>query len=100
MSKTPTSDVAKQLANQTGAVIVDNSADAVKFLLAESGPPVVCIEIANTPLTQDEKDTLLITMGGPRQGKTLKQILSNRGGVPPSDWEEMVLKQGIWFKKK
>tara|TARA_B100001175_G_scaffold300492_1_gene292865 strand:- start:1181 stop:1498 length:318 start_codon:yes stop_codon:yes gene_type:complete len=103
-----TGSVADAVRKQGGVVTHDIN-EAISLVCQENGPQVVCHEqTAVSPpsaasqgpqLTRSEKDLIKRVMGGRREQTILSQILANRGGVLPSDWQKLVLKQGIWLER-
>ena len=93
-------EVGKNIVNNLNGVICseENCVD----IICNTDASIICVEQEKPklgpPLTSDEIWMIKKTMGGKRQSVILEEILKNRNNVIPSDWESMVIKQGVWFK--
>ncbi len=100
MTQEATTEVGKNIVNNLNGVIA--SEENVVDIICNTDASIVCVEVENPkigpPLTSDELWMIKKTMGGKRQDTILRDILKKRGNIIPSDWEEMVIKQGVWLK--
>ena len=104
----PTSDPVAIAVEKAGGAVTTNPHEAIDILRQDSGPQLVCLDRSqphsgsvalSTPLTREEKDLIRRVLGGRRQTKILNEILEARGGVEPTDWQRLVVRQMIWLEK-